>query len=398
MKKKVLIFGAGPLQTSLISIAKTKNIFTIAVDPNKNAVGKNVADVFSVIKGDDFKSTCNLIKRYSVDGIATTATDKPLLMMAKLAKKFNFVFPTYSSILKSSNKYLMKKTFFKKNIPCAKGFLADNQKQLKRILDKKLKFPVIIKPLCSSGSRGVLFCNSIKDLLNAYEITKNFSSTESVLIEEYLNGHEISVESITYNGKTKIIQITDKMLSAHPFNVEIAHIQPSLISEKTKLEIKVLLIKIIDSLSLDNCASHAEFKITEEGPKIIEIGARLGGDYITSQLVPLSTGINIEGVLLDIALNNDVDIPVSVNKSAGIKYIQFPEGILIRNKFRAKNIESLVDFKIYIKEDEQINRITNSLNRHGHIIIKGNNRERVVNKLNEIEKDILSSLEINKGG
>ncbi len=392
MKKNVLIFGAGPLHISIISVAKSKGIFTIAIDPDKNAIGKNIADVFIVVKGDDFKKTCEVVEKYSVDGIVTSATDKPLLMMSKIAEKYNFVFPSYLSIQKSINKYLMKEVFLKNNIPCAYGMLIHNKNQIQEILKCKFKLPVIIKPLDSSGSRGVIFCNSINDVYKAYDETKKYTLLENILIEEYLEGNEISVESVTFNGKTKIIQITDKITTRPPYNVEMEQIQPSTIDENNRFIIEKLIVKIIINLGLDNCVSHAEFKITEEGPKIIEISARLGGDYITSHLVPLSTGINIEGILLDIALNNEFNIPTSINKSAGIKYLQFPEGKLIRNKFRTKDETSIIDLKIYIKEGEVIKRITNSLNRHGHIIVKGNNCITVIEKLDQLEKDILSNI------
>ena len=89
--------------------------------------------------------------------------------------------------------------------------------------------------------------------------------------------------------------------------------------------------KVVDTLELDNCALHPEFKINERGIFLLEIGPRLGGDYITSHLVPLSTGIDIEKLLIQIATRTTVEIGEKENKASIIKYFEFPENAIVAN-------------------------------------------------------------------
>jgi len=391
MKKNVLIFGAGPLQTSIISVAKSKGIYTIAIDPNKNAIGKNIADVFIAVNGDDFKTTCEVTEKYSIDGIVTAATDKPLLMMAKIAEKYNFTFPSYSAILKCTNKYLMKKTFLKNNIPCAKGLLVNNKNQIKKTLNN-FKFPIIIKPLDSSGSRGVIFCNSIDNLIKAYEETKKVTSLDDVLIEEFIDGKEYSIEGIHYNGESHIIQITEKITTKFPYNVELGHIQPADITSEQQLKIQQLITKIAHILGFENCASHTELKINKNGIFIIETSPRLGGDFISSTLVPLSTGINMEEILIDISTGTLLPknfYKPKFNKNSGIIFFELPEGIVIyvHNLNEIDNIEEIYSWNFDLNMGDKVNKITSSLDRYGYAIFHCSQKKIIdstINKVNDI--------------
>ena len=126
-------------------------------------------------------------------------------------------------------------------------------------------------------------------------------------------------------------------------------------------------------MNFENCPSHTELKINERGIFIIETSPRLGGDYITSTLVPLSTGINIEDQLLNIALNNKVDTSTSrVNKSSAVCFFNFHEGIVKYIDPRINEIHNWVNvynFNLKIKKGDKIGRITSSLNRYGQIIV-----------------------------
>jgi len=298
----ILIFGGGLNQMTLIQSAKDLGYKTIVIDPLENAPAKKIADVFEVVGPKDFNKTKEIALKYKVKGIVTCQMENPLLLMAKLAGELNFIFPSEKSVLNARNKLLMKECFVKAGVACANGRIIHSTEKITESVCKEIGFPLIIKPVDSFSSRGVYKINSYKEIESYSNITKSFSSTGDVLIEEFMEGHEVSVESVTQNRITTVIQITDKVITPYPTAVEMAHIQPSCLDEKTQTQIKELVKRAVASLGLDNCASHAEVKITKQGPKMVELGARLGGDYITSHLVPLSSGVNIEADTIQITM------------------------------------------------------------------------------------------------
>ena len=391
-KKNVLVFGGGPIQLSIINNAKELGFFVIVIDPDINAVGKKIAHKFYRIDGDDFDSTLQIAQKYDVKGIVTAATDKPLLMMARIAKKLSLNFPTYESVDHMIDKYKLKQILKKNNLKHAEGKKYDTFNLPE---PETLNYPVIIKPTSSSGSKGVVLCDSIKTFEKSIEETISQSNGE-ILIENYISGDEISVEALVYDNKVKILQITDKVITPSPFNVEIAHSQPSRFISSHKTEIQDYLQKLINILELNNCAIHPEFIINDNGVFLIEMSPRLGGDFITSHLVPLSTGINIEKELLHIATNTNVDVNITKNNAALVNFFNLPVGAIVK--------ESIDIDKYYIKypnldllettllKGDVINEITNSLNRYGHFIIS-NKDDKVLLKINkEISNSLIHNL------
>ena len=185
----------------------------------------------------------------------------------------------------------------------------------------------------------------------AVKETFKYTKKNDVLIEEFIEGKEYSVEGIHYNGESHVIQITEKITTKFPYNVELGHIQPAELSNENKCAIQQLLNKIAKALAFDNCASHTELKINSKGIKVIETSPRLGGDFISSTLVPLSTGINMEDVLIDIStgkkLQPDYYMP-KFNKSSGIIYFELPEGRIntILNLKEINQIKGIQNFPL----------------------------------------------------
>lgn len=382
MKESLLIFGGGELQVSLIKKANELNYYTIVIDPDPKAIGKKYANLFFAIDGQDYQATLKLAKDFSVKGLVTSATDKPILMMSKIAEELNLQFPSYHSCRTLLDKSLFK-IFLKENsLPHANG----NTYSLNEKIDKDaINFPAIVKPVQNSGSRGVLKCDNRESLEGIVKETLQYSNNNKFLIEDFIDGDEISIEAIVHKKKVEIIQITDKVVSAPPFNVELGHSQPSKYA-RLKNEFMNILQKIVDKSELDNCAIHPEFKINQDKITIIEIGPRLGGDFITSHLVPLSTSVDMEKLTIDIATKKEIDFTIKNNASM-ISYFNFqPDKIValvpsideIKKKF-----EHIVDFVFKLNAGDKSRHITNSLDRYGHFILGGNELSEL--KFNSIE-------------
>jgi biotin carboxylase len=383
----ILIFGGSELQFSIIRKCIANNLYTVVIDPNPSAKGQEIAHAFEVVGGNDFDRTCAIIEKYDIKSIITAATDKPLLMMARIAAKYGLLFFSEDTATISTDKYLMKLRFQQNGIPCATGYLVSD-------IEESFEYPLIVKPRDNSGSRGVVYCESKEDVKFAIREALLYTNKSTVLVEEVIEGCEYSIESLHFNGETKVIQFTEKITSSFPYNVELGHIQPAMLDIETKKSIIALIEKIALAFKYENCASHTELKINDRGIFIIETSPRLGGDFITASLTQLSTGIDIEQALIDIAIRKNPLIQSVKSESSGIFYLNLPEGEVkeLKGIDEIKSIEGVIDLRLFIEPHFVIPRMTNSLDRYGFFIISTENRQKLIelsHKINDLLKNII---------
>lgn len=393
-KKAIMIFGVGELQESIIKRAKAKGLFVVGIDPCADAYCRNTVDAFEIVGGQDFEGTLAVARKYNVKAIVTAATDKPLIMMARVAKAMGLSFYSEETARISTDKFSMKECFRKGGIPCANGKLIKSVNEA-----KDLVYPVIVKPRDNSGSRGVIFCNNETELEVAFNEAIQYTKLDSVLVEEFIDGQEYSIESLHYNGKSEVIQFTEKKTTPFPYNVELGHIQPANLTEEQRNQIRKIIADIAVALNFENCPSHTELKINERGIFIIETSPRLGGDYITSTLTPLSTGINLEDQLLNIATGKPVDITTNrVERASAVYFFSLPEGKITSINSEIDNIkemEGVEQFEFKLKEGDKINKITSSLNRYGQFIVSGTSTSDVIGLLNNVKQMTKKYISIN---
>lgn len=400
-KKSVLIFGVGPLQLSIIERAKRMGLFTVGIDPMADATCRDAVDAFEVVGGQDYEGTCDVVEKYGINAIVTAATDKPLVMMARIAEKYGFPFYSVETAQWSTDKFQMKHRFELGDVPHAQGRLIFKVEEVEGLV-----FPVIVKPRDNSGSRGVKLCRNKEELRVSIEEALENSKLDTVLVEEFIEGPEYSIESLHYfegsqqptaNGqqpecKSEVIQFTEKKTTEFPYNVELGHKQPANLIEEQKNSICEIVAKIGKAMNFKNCPSHTELKINDRGIFVIETSPRLGGDYITSTLTPLSTGINLEDQLLHIALGEPVDTKTGrVEKASGVHFFCLPEGFVEKIDTKsledAKNWPGIYSFNLKLKEGDEVHQITSSLNRYGEFIVKAEDREELDRLMEAYEQE-----------
>lgn len=386
-KKSVLVFGVGELQLSIINRANRKGLFTVGIDPCEDAYAKDACQAFEVVGGQDFEATLSVAKKYDVSAVVTAATDKTLVMMARVAKELNLPFYSVETAQWSTDKYQMKQRFIEGGVPCAQGRLIHNAAEA-----KDLFFPVICKPRDNSGSRGVKLCRDVNELQECIDEALDNSKLDTVLVEEFIEGREFSIESLHYEGKSDVIQFTEKRTTEFPYNVELGHKQPANLTDDERQQIRNIISKIAACMNFENCPSHTELKVNDRGVFVIETSPRLGGDYITSMLTPLSTGINLEDQLLHIALGEKVDtVTGRVDKASAVCFFSLPEGEVTAINPRINEIASwpnIHSFELKLHVGDKVNQITSSLNRYGQFIVTGNSRAEIDELVERYEKEI----------
>lgn len=391
--KKIMILGASILQLPAILEAKEMGLQVISVDMDKNAIGFKYADICLEISTIDTKNVLEAAKKYNIDGIMTLASDMPMITVAIVAKELNIIGITEETALKATNKALMRECLRKNNVPTPAFFKISNIDEYFNIVQKQ-KNRFIVKPTDNSGSRGVFLIDDINDKASisyAFEYSKKFSRCGEIIVEEYMQGPEVSVETLSIDGTVHVIAITDKLTTGAPRFVEMGHSQPSNLPENIKEKIKSVAIAAVKAIGIENGPSHTEIIITSEGPKIVELGARLGGDNITSHLVPLSTGVNMVKCCIEIALGQKPDLEKKIEKGAAIRYFKTPVGKImdISGIDQAEKIDGVKQISFVKNVGDFVGEINNSTDRVGFVITQANDVDTAIS-INNKAKELIN--------
>lgn len=373
MNKKLMILGASILQLPAIEKAKEMGLDVVVVDMNPDAVGFNVPGIEKeIISTIDIQAVISAAKSHKIDGIMTLATDMPMRTVAAVAKEMNLIGIDEETALKATNKAEMRKALQVSNVPIPKFYVVSNKEEYKEVV-KQFNVPFIVKPADSSGSRGIFEVKDIHNedlIIEAYEYCHPYSRVGDVVVEEYMEGPEVSVETLTVNGECHVIQITDKLTTGAPHYVEMGHSQPTMLSKEISEQISKVAKAANKAIGIKNGPSHTEIIVTKEGPKIVELGARLGGDNITTHLVPLSTGVNMVECCIKIALGEIPDIKKKWNKGSAIRYFEQHAGVIdsIEGVDKAEEIDGVQQISIVHGVGEEVTEINSSGERMGFVI------------------------------
>lgn len=363
--KHLAIIGASYLQLPLIKKAKEMGYVTHVFAWKANDVGEQEADFFypiSIVEKEIIHERCRDI---GIVGICSIASDLAAVTVNYVAEKLNLCGNTLSSSMKSTNKHLMRIAFEENNDPSPKSILLEDDMDLSKL---EMKYPLIVKPTDRSGSRGIYKVNSIAELNNAIVASMKEGFEKKVLIEEYVDGQEYSVEGISFQGRHRILAITQKYTTGAPHFIETGHMEPAPVTQQMYYKIVETISHALNTLGIENSASHSEIKIDTEGNiKIIEIGGRMGGDCIGSHLVKYSTGIDYLKAVIQVACGEEPDLCPEGNAfPVEVRFIFTQEDL--------EEMESLIHTKKYIETvalfPENIGRTTDSSNRAGCYIIR----------------------------
>jgi len=370
--KRLMILGASILQLPAILKAREMGIQVIALDMDRHAVGFDQADIGLEISTIDTPAIIKAAREYRIDGIMTMASDMPMRSVAAAAEKLGLVGISVETALKATNKSLMRACWSEAGVPIPAFYkVSEFDEYLEAI--RRLNGRCIVKPADNSGSRGVYLIEDAGNralIEHAYGYSKKNSRCGDLVVEEYMSGPEVSVESLSQDGETTIIAITDKLTTGAPKFVEMGHSQPSMLESGVRRAIEQAAVSAIKAIGIENGPAHTEIIVTEAGPKIVELGARLGGDNITSHLVPLSTGVDLIRCCIDIAMGEKPEISKTISMGSAIRYFETPTGRIagIEGIEEAQHIEGIRQISFVRKIGDTIGEINHSGDRIGFVI------------------------------
>lgn len=393
MMKKIMVLAAGLLQIDVIEKAKSMGYYVLAVDGNPKAPGFNVADKAICADIVNEEAMLKIARDEHVDGVIHPCSEVSMAVMGRINDELGLSGISREQAICATNKHLMRKAFEKGNAPSPKSILAQDAEYAWSRLQSEFDTDAILKPSRNSGSRGIakVSRNMYKgDFIRAYDEALNESRDHSVLIEQFIEGPEFSIEMIVWQGDIHVLTVTDKKTTGAPHFVELGHNQPSCFSATDVETLKAAAVAGVRALGVNNCACHAEAKLMNGKAYLMEVGARLGGDFISTELTHLSTGIDMVAAAIDVALGVEPDLSAKEEpKGVCIRYFCPKPGKLVSiSNTEVLNNPHVYLWEIYPKEGDVIPAVTSSLCRSGHVIVT----EKTPQKAIELAERLIESV------
>ena len=379
MKGKLVIIGANDFQNQLILKAKSLGYETHVFAWKDGAIGEKTADYFypiSIIEKDEILEKCKEIKP---DGICSIASDLATITVNYVAEKLSLPSNPISITSQCTNKYEMRKKMKENNVKTPAFIKVSEDPSTWKL--ENMHFPLIVKPTDRSGSRGITKIYKESELENAIKYSTKDSFEKKAIVEEFIEGDEYSCECISYKGEHHFLAFTKKYTTGAPNFIETGHCEPSDIKEEYQQQIINNIYKALTALGIQNGASHTEFKIDKNGNfGIIEIGARMGGDCIGSDLVQISTGYDFLKMVIDVSCGKKPDFTKTTEPTkAVIKFIFTQSDLDEMNEFQKKYPEQI--YRISDMEVDNIGNTHDSSSRVGYYIYtpeKNNEKEKII--------------------
>lgn len=310
--KKLAVIGASSGQIPIVRKAIEMGIEVHCFAWEQGAVCKPLCDCFypiSIFNTNEITVKC---RELGIDGVATNASEETALAAAVISENLKLN-GTPSDVIKK----IQDKREVRRITACIDDLSTPLTFDTHNIAD--VKFPCVVKPIKGSAKRGVSFCNSANELTEAIEYAQQYN--DELVIEEYINGNEYSVESISFHGTHQVVQITQKVTSGFPHFVELEHHQPALIPDSLKDRVSKIVDKILTVVGYTDGATHIEIKIDNDKIYLIEINPRGGGDHISDTLVGLSTDFDYIRSIIEVSLGNYEFHPVNQKAHSGILFL-----------------------------------------------------------------------------
>lgn len=397
-QKKVMILGAGAGQLPFINICKSKGYYVIAVSIPGDYPGFKIADKFYFIDTRNKEKILKVALEEKIDAILTDQTDVSVPTVAYVAEKMGLRGIGYNTALVFTNKFLMRKAAIDAGIDVPEFDKAKNTDEAINVA-KRIGFPVVIKPADSSGSRGVFKITCEKELIEKFNTVLQYSTTDYIVVEKFITGKEYLVDGFAMDKKYINLDLGVKEFFDKP-NVFVSSMcmfsSAKRIDDPVGLKILDSNSRFIESVNLQFGITHAEFIYNEDEDKVylVEIAARGGGVYLSSDITPTATGFDSNRLLIDYVVENkqiDLSTVELDKKIAAWKCFSFPEGeiIEISGVEETKNIQGvfMLDMSgVYV--GKKTVELCDDSEKYGPALIVANNDEDCYKTIEKIKKTL----------
>lgn len=391
-KRKLMIMGAGIYQVPLIKKAKEMGLETLVVSIPGNYPGIPLADKFYAVDTRDKETILKIAADEKISGICTSGTDVAVKTIGYVNEELNLSGISYTAACNVTDKAAMKAVFKEHNVSTAAFEKVYSKEEAMDAADK-IGYPVIVKAVDSSGSRGIQKASNEKELILAYAGSMAVTKKDYVLVEEYIVADEIGVDGYVGENEIEIILPHTKFTySVDGVTIPSGHAFPYIADKKQIAEIEKQIMLATKAVGLKNCPFNADVFVRDGKVWIIEIGGRTGATCIP-ELISIYKGYDWYEKIIRAALGENLDF-TSEKEIPCMAKLLFSEKDGVIQSIDQSIIEELIQMGMEIhldyKEGEHIDAVHNGTDRIGHLIKSETTEEQIDNYV----KQVMNAIEI----
>ncbi|MBX0359452.1 ATP-grasp domain-containing protein [Halobacillus sp. Nhm2S1] len=398
MSHNFMVIGGSSGQVPAIMAAKKLGLNTIVIDKNSNCPGSEIADYFESVDTTNLEEALRVAKKYNVCGSITISSDIGVLTSCYINEFLGLPNQGLGIGMKVTNKALMRRRFEMEGVNSPYYVATDCNEDVasvsRKIEDDKKKYPMIVKPSDSSGSRGVTKIKNESELKYAIELACKFSRNGKVVVEEFVKGREIGAQCFSKDGRMVYCFVHNDKVSKNL--VPVGHSFPSLENDKVLSNVMQECDKALTSLGIVNGPSNIDIIVDEQNtPYIIEIGARIGATKLP-ELVNYHSGIDIIEKTIQLSSGVDVRVEDTTHYSVAVEMIFFEKG------GRVKNIEnyddilkkySPLEFNLDLRTGMDVKELESGVDVYGHAICKGKTAREAEMFCNKLVEEVKAKIQ-----
>lgn len=388
--KKILIVGAGFLQSFVIKKAQNMGYETLAVDADPKAVGFHFADKHAVINIVDEKACLAYAQKENIDGVLTAATDYGVLTAAYIAKKMHLGGLDYEVAKLIKNKYKVRKRLFEAKVDDTEQAYEVGENTDIGALCGKLTFPVMVKPCDGSGSRGAARVDKAEQFAEACKNAMSASITHRAEVETFIVGKEYGAETLVANGKINVLGIMRKWMTNPPYYAELGHAIPTDLPQEVEERAKKCVESAVKALGINFGSVNMDMLITAEGKiHIIDIGARMGGNMIGPCIIPYGTGVDYVANMIRNAVGDEIDLTPRQKSAVATRLLAFGNGVVKQlPDFEGLEREYGVEIYHHLEVGQAVREYHTNLDGCGYIVAKASDVETAIGNAEKVLKVI----------
>ncbi|MCX7883251.1 MAG: alpha-hydroxy-acid oxidizing protein [Brevinematales bacterium] len=371
----VAVIGGGRLQVPVIQRAKELGAFVVVVDRNPHAPGVEVADLYVPSSTLDAELTAEALfqvhqEKHSLHAVLTVGTDASYTV-AVSAKRLGVPGIDPEVAKRATDKHLMRQVLRQARIPVPDFEMVESYPRALEVFER-LGGDCVVKPVDNMGARGVRRVSTLEDLKEACDLAFRYTRSGKILIEQYIDGVELSVDALVVDGDIMITGVADRIIEYAPYFVETGHILPSQMPAEVILSGLDVFQRGVKALGITLGAAKGDIKVTPTGSFVGEIAARLSGGFMSTHTYPYATGVDLMENILRIHLGMGVQDLTPKRQWVSIERAIIPppgEVVSIGGREEAENIAFVRDVFLDVKVGDTIREPQNNLDKAGHVIV-----------------------------
>ena len=367
--KRLLVLGAGPGQLGLHRAARERGLYVVGCDRDPAAIGFEYVDRRAVVSVEDEAAVSQLARAEEVDGLIAPGIDWPVAIAARIAAHAGLPHPvTPETASLTVLKHRQRRRLGELDVPQPRW-------QTTTTAEDGLPLPAVVKPVDRQGQKGLSVVENRSELAVAIAEAVEASRNGLALVEELVPGPEVTVNAFSVAGIFHPLTVTDRLTAGgEAFGVALAHVWPSAHAVDEAVEAARFAA---DALGVTDGPTYTQIVLGPEGPRVIELAARLGGGH-DAELCRVALGVDLNGLALAVALGEPLEAPAP-EPSGGVvvRFLVPPEGVLAEagGLEEARALEGVVDALVYRSAGWKFGRFRRGADRAGYVLARGGSRE-----------------------